>query len=526
VRQIQTDTETQQYGNTAMSEPSAPMGGSNAAESQISNLEFQTGNRNGDERPAANNQPIEDQRPKTIDRIENPKSNVVALAAWRHEAEDTTSEETETEKATIVETQIVSPASETTESEQVVPIEPLHRAPTKSKFKNNRIALVALVSLVALTGIGFGLYKFFNRPPMEFQAGKITRITSTGRAKLAAISPDGKYLAHVQEDDGGQSLWVRQTATDGNVQIAPPAKTDYASIEFSPDGNHLYYALQDFSLNQIPALGGASKQLYDGANKSSPVKFSPDGKQIAFLRRSPENEMSVIIADADGSNERTLISRDSSVRLYPSFVWSPDGKVMLCPFMIEGKVDVLATQVADGNAVPILCRKSPSLRKIAWLPDSKSFLMIGSDARIYRVSYPSGEDPEITNDSSNYTDISLSSDGRSLFAVRTEQRAHIWTMPSNDACRLQQITVAYDNYDGKTGLAWMPDGKIFYQSTPSQANSTAWTIDTNGSNPKQLGKAEAPRRCRLTDVISFINIREMETLACFGSTFPTAARND
>ncbi|MBA3694334.1 MAG: transcriptional regulator [Acidobacteria bacterium] len=76
VQQIQTDMETRQHGDTAMSEPSAPMGGSNAAKSQISNHEFQTGNRDGDERPAGNKHPIEEQRPKSIDRIENPKSKI------------------------------------------------------------------------------------------------------------------------------------------------------------------------------------------------------------------------------------------------------------------------------------------------------------------------------------------------------------------------------------------------------------------------------------------------------------------
>jgi DNA-binding winged helix-turn-helix (wHTH) protein/Tol biopolymer transport system component len=496
VRRVDLDTEAGRRSDTAMSDMPAADSESNAAKSQISNFKFQTGNYNGDKQPTSNDEsPTKLQSPETEDQIENPqlpisnfKSNVVTLAAWRHEANDVTSQGTETEKATIVENQAASPSSEIDKSERSEPIESFPKVLAKSKSQRNRFVLAAIVSLVVLAGVGFGLYKFFTRPPIEFRAGKITRITSTGRAKLAAVSPDGKYLAHVQEEDAGQSLWVRQTATDGNVQIVPTAKTDYLSIEFSPDGNHLYYALQDFSLNQIPALGGAAKQLFDGANKSSPVKFSPDGKQIAFLRRSLENEMSVIIADADGSNERTLISRDSSVRLYPSFVWSPDGKVILCPFMIAGSIDVLAAQVANGNAVPILRRKSPSLRKIVWLPDSKSFLMIGSDARIYRVSYPSGEDPEITNDANTYTDISLSSDGHSLFAVRTEQRAHIWTMPSDDASRLRQITTAFDNYDGVNGLAWTPDGKIFYRSSPNQEDSIAWTIDTNGSNAKQLGE--------------------------------------
>jgi len=68
--------------------------GLNAAKSNSSNFKSQTENRNGDDRPAASKHPIEEQSQKTTDHTENsnsqitnPKSNVVALAAWRHEAE-------------------------------------------------------------------------------------------------------------------------------------------------------------------------------------------------------------------------------------------------------------------------------------------------------------------------------------------------------------------------------------------------------------------------------------------------------
>ena len=45
------------------------------------------------------------------------------------------------------------------------------------------------------------------------------RLTSTGKATHAAISPDGNYVVHVVNDSGKQSLWVRQVATSSNVQI-------------------------------------------------------------------------------------------------------------------------------------------------------------------------------------------------------------------------------------------------------------------------------------------------------------------
>ena len=59
-------------------------------ESQISNFKFQNGNSNGDEPPTTDErQIIEDRQPIAKDHRQNPKSsNVVALADWRHEAEE------------------------------------------------------------------------------------------------------------------------------------------------------------------------------------------------------------------------------------------------------------------------------------------------------------------------------------------------------------------------------------------------------------------------------------------------------
>src|SRR5262245_25382225 len=69
----------------------------------------------------------------------------------------------------------------------------------------------------------------------------VIRLTHTGKAARAAISPDGKYVAHVIEESGKQSLWLRQVATSSEIQIVPPDEVAYIGITFSPDGNFIYY---------------------------------------------------------------------------------------------------------------------------------------------------------------------------------------------------------------------------------------------------------------------------------------------
>ncbi|MGH9905882.1 MAG: TolB family protein [Pyrinomonadaceae bacterium] len=87
-----------------------------------------------------------------------------------------------------------------------------------------------------------------------------TRLTANGRASHAAISPDGKYVAHVLESGDKESLLLRQAATSSSREIVPPPNGYFLGVTFTPDGNHLYYVLGERGKNvrtlyQISVLG-------------------------------------------------------------------------------------------------------------------------------------------------------------------------------------------------------------------------------------------------------------------------------
>src|SRR5207249_3097040 len=143
-------------------------------------------------------------------------------------------------------------------------------AKRKSRRRPTTIAIILIAVVVVAAGVG--LYKFFNRSQpkrmISFASAKITRLTTTGKATRVAISPDGKYVVHVQDDGGQQSLWTRQVATQSNVEIVAPAVISYDSLTFSPDGDYIYYSVssQDMpqsGLFQVPTLGGAPKKILE-----------------------------------------------------------------------------------------------------------------------------------------------------------------------------------------------------------------------------------------------------------------------
>src|SRR5207244_9534683 len=60
-------------------------------------------------------------------------------------------------------------------------------------------AVFSLIALAVLAAAAFGIYALVSRSgPLPFQNFSITQVTNSGKVDLAAISPDGRYLLHVQ----------------------------------------------------------------------------------------------------------------------------------------------------------------------------------------------------------------------------------------------------------------------------------------------------------------------------------------
>ncbi len=128
-------------------------------------------------------------------------------------------------------------------------------------------------------------------------------------------------------------LAQEQTKSNALKPLTPEASLSLRSIsdlQFSADGNHLAFVVTEPPKGERRARhvwvyekqSGSIRQFtYSGKFESNP-RWSPDGKQLAFLSDRDE-QLQVYAIRADGGEASALTKGKRGVK---NFAWSPDGK--------------------------------------------------------------------------------------------------------------------------------------------------------------------------------------------------------
>jgi eukaryotic-like serine/threonine-protein kinase len=365
-----------------------------------------------------------------------------------------------------------------------------------SKARSGAWRWIAIAAVIVLAVAAASILYRRSRP-LPFERMEITRLTDSGKASAAAISPDGKYVAHVIADGGKSSLWLRHVATQSNVQIIPPAEGSIITPKFSRDGNSLGYGFvaggqSSISLYTVPFLGGNPRKLID-LEAISGGSLSPDEKCLALTKaKGSLSESELYIINIDGTDERQI-----AVRKFPEVIrgtaWSPDGKTIAYGVMsYKGgfSTSLEAIAVEGGEARRIGSHTWRFLGDLRWLPDGRGLIaeiaeQLDKD-QVWYISYPQGNARRITNDLNSYSNLSLNGDAGTLVAIQQESIAHIWLVPIGDPASARQITKGHQT-GTYSSLGWTPDGKLIFGTWDSEIrNNKLWITAIDGSPPRQI----------------------------------------
>jgi Tol biopolymer transport system component len=375
-------------------------------------------------------------------------------------------------------------------------------------------AIGAVVIIAAVIGLIWRMRR--NQPEQtSFAQMTISPLTSTGNIHSASVSPDGKWMAYVQDDNGGHAIWVRQLATGSTAKVLSGTPGEIGGLTFTRDGNYLYYTKKDESVNvstlyQIPSLGGSPREII--ADVDSPISLSPDEKQFVFEREVTTGGQSshLMVANADGSNPKDLVVLNPPAHFSQEGpAWSPDGKRIAVGETPDGNFAHYAIEMVDvssGTGTPLGSHQWHYPRQIAWLPDGSGVVFPAqsgwsANAQMWGQSYPDGDARKITNDLNFYTGATVTSDGSALATVQLTIAGAIWTTNVGGAegfSSPHQVTSGIGRADGSMGISWGAPKEILFGYYSGGAMRLA-SIAPDGTNlhdiPVSVTSAIVPDAC-------------------------------
>ncbi|HKG45223.1 MAG TPA: protein kinase [Pyrinomonadaceae bacterium] len=376
------------------------------------------------------------------------------------------------------------------------------------------IGLAALAAIV-LALAGYGFYKMRTRTEtrarVPFEQVEVTKLTTNGNALYAAISPDGKYVAYVTGESGKESLWLRQVDINSNAQLIAPREGRYLGIAFSPDGNYVYFGYAESARNdagqiyRLPLLGIGAQAMKIELQEGLP-SLSHDRKRIAFIRYDRANQTdSLVLANADGSNEQVIGTRKWPERFGSDPLsrpeWTADDRTLMLPIISSTHSytgDTAANYSitlferdlasAEERTIPLSQQKFDELGRVAMHPDGNGVIMLGKArgaafVQIWQL-FRNSSQRTLTNDLSDYGELSVRGDGRALVTVQTQTLSRLWLLRKGET-KPTAITSGTSRY---FDVSTAPDDKVLYASDAS-GNADIFEIAASGGDERPLTAA-------------------------------------
>jgi serine/threonine protein kinase len=285
--------------------------------------------------------------------------------------------------------------------------------------------------LVVILALATAAYFFARRPQhVPFEHYSIQKVIDSKHVRNVAISPDGAYLAAVEQDaNGNQALWLHHIPTGSERPLVQEATYNYQDITFSPDGNYIYFRIDAVVIHsgnredvyRIPVLGGQATRTLEGVD--APLSFIDGGQRVCFYRQNfTAGTYQFLSASAEGGDEQILANGKKPFLPVP--VCTPNGRFAVFQ-------DLLGFQILDFDSGRKKKMALPTtiggwIADLHWAPDGKGLFGLryapaGSNKEIGFLSYPGGKWRQITNGLSDYWGLSLTADGRTI-ATRTADR--------------------------------------------------------------------------------------------------------
>jgi WD40 repeat protein len=265
---------------------------------------------------------------------------------------------------------------------------------------------------------------------------------------------------------------------------------------FSPDGSRIAITGQDGRLRIYDSATGRGVVALEGSNPGSgPVRFSPDGSQIASGVGKFPGEVKLGTWDAVTGRVRLTLSRgdvhtDPELTVLEDLAFSPDGHYLACPCP---RRSVTIRDTASGREVLTLEGLEGQIEVIKYSPDGRTIASGGADRTVRIWDAATGRQTACLRGHSNRViGLAFSPDGSRLATAGYNESIRLWdTATGQEVLSLDRRR----HFGGDLrGVTFSPDGR--YIAAPGGGRGI-YLFDATPASPgwreEHLAAADARR---------------------------------
>lgn len=370
-----------------------------------------------------------------------------------------------------------------------------------TEYKTSRSFLrifLPVAAAIILFAFVFWLYLQISKPAETLKVDRASQLTTWSGLDLSpVVSSDGKTFAFSSDRNGTFEIYLRQiVSTARDVQVTNDGNQNFQPA-FSPDGDLIaYHSKNRGGIWLIPVTGGVAKQLSPFGSQPA---FSPDGSMIAF-QSDPLNDLSgsvrnamppstIWIVPVGGGEPVQVTMPGNPAGGHGAPAWSPDGKSIAFD-VNDWASSVLAMVQIDNREVRLVKTQDFQGSEPIFSPDGRYLYFVANTGiSIQRIAIESvdGKAEKVFDSSgTRIRQISMDASGRRLIYSSIITASNIWAS-SLQTTEQAPVPLTRNSYTRTVIPTFSPSGgKIAYQSFTTGGMSYLWTMNSDGTDQKQM----------------------------------------
>jgi len=360
----------------------------------------------------------------------------------------------------------------------------------------------AATGLVVLAAGAFALWR--QRPP-ELPAPRLVQLSSSRHAGNASFSPDGNEVVYASTGERGEDnwdLWLKMVGEAESRRLTTDPAADGLPA-WSPDGKQIAFvrfpAGAAGRIYVVSPLGGSERRVVDFPADGG-ISWSPDGRWLATGRNraegqtTPESGGIYLVPIGGGTPRAVTFPKPPLLDGSPAF--SPDGRFLAyasCgPAQFSPPCDVYVLSLDSDLRPRGEARRLTWMRRtvwgLAWTRDGRS-LVLGSDPDLneymWRVRADGGAPPERVELAGPRAYSPALARGQDRLAFSR----HVWDQVIYRLPLGGSPTPFIESTEGDAHPQYAPDGlRIAFSSGRSGEGRDIWLANGDGSNAVRLTK--------------------------------------